>query len=242
MDRPEASNALSQQVVAELRAAVATAVADPEVRALVLGGAGGKIFCAGADLKERRGMTLAETRAFLDDLNALMNEIAATPKPSVAALSGSAFGGGLELALACDLRVAVEQAQLGLLEVRVGIMPGAGGTQRLPRLVGLGRAKELILLGRRISARRALEMGLVNEVVAAGALDDAVEAVCAELAGCAPIAVGLAKRAIDDGFAMDLPAALALERELYERTLATEDRQEGLRAFAEKRPPVFRGR
>lgn len=160
----------------------------------------------------------------------------------IAALNGAALGGGLELALACDLRVAVEGAALGLVEARLGIIPGAGGTQRLARIVGVGRAKELILTGRRCDARVAREIGLVSEVVAAGELVGAVSRLVDEIAACGPLAVAQAKAAIDGGIALTLAGGLALERRCYEVVLGSADRDEGLRAFAEKRAPSFRGK
>jgi len=240
IDRADAANALSRAVVGGLRSGVAKASAEDGVRAIVIAGAGDKAFSAGADLKERRGMTADETRTFLDDLNAMMNEIAAAPRVTIAAVGGVALGGGTELALACDVRVAGAGAQFGLTEVRLGIIPGAGGTQRLARLIGVARAKEMILFGGRVDAQRALAMGLCSEVAAD--LDAAVTQRVEELAACAPIAVAKAKQAIDRGFDLPIAGALALERACYETTLGTEDRQEGLRAFAEKRKPEFKGR
>jgi len=157
-------------------------------------------------------------------------------------MNGSADGGALDLALACASRIAVEHAEMGLTEVRLGIMPGAGGTQRLPRLVGVAAAKEMILLGRRISARRAHELGLVLSVVDGAGLRAEVERVLGELAGCAPLSVAQAKQAIDQGVDLPLDDALRLERRCYDVTLFSEDRDEGLRAFAERRPPRFAGR
>jgi enoyl-CoA hydratase/carnithine racemase len=157
-------------------------------------------------------------------------------------MNGSAYGGGLELAMACDFRILVEGAELGLTEVRLGIMPGAGGTQRLPRLVGEARAKELILLGRRIPAARALEIGLVHQVVARDALGAAVDAMLADLARCAPLSVQQAKTAIERGHGQMLETGLKVERTCYDVTLMSADRDEGLAAFAEGRPPNFQGR
>jgi enoyl-CoA hydratase/carnithine racemase len=241
LSRPEARNALSRQVNLELRELAAELGGDPSVRTVVLTGAGDKAFCAGADLKERKGVSAAETAPYVNAISGAINAWAEMPRPTIAAMNGYAFGGGLELALACDLRIAVSTAVLALTEVRLGIMPGAGGTQRLPRLVGVARAKELILLGRRIDARRALEIGLVTEVVEPGALSAAVEAMCGELAGCAPISVAQAKRAIDRGVDTSLAEGLEIERACYDVTLFTEDRDEGLAAFADKRPPAYRG-
>lgn len=242
LNRPQASNALSRGLVAALRAELAALAAAPDVTAVVLTGAGGKAFCAGADLKERLAMTLDETRAFLDELGALAQAIEDHPAPVVAAIAGAALGGGLELALAADLRVADETARLGLSEVRLGIIPGVGGTQRLARLCGVAIAKELILTGRRVDAAGAARVGLVTTVCPAGQLEQTVAALTAELAAGAPRALAQAKRAIDRGFALPLPEALRIERTCYEALLTSDDRNEGLRAFAEKRPPRFTGK
>jgi len=240
MDRPDAANALSKALVADLGAALAALQADPPV--LILTGAGEKAFCAGADLKERRAMSLDETRAFLGALNAMVDALAAHPQPVVAALNGAAYGGGLELALACDLRVAAEGIELGLPEVRLGIIPGAGGTQRLARACGVAVAKELILTGRRVPAARARELGLLSAVVPAAELRAEALRWATEIATAGPLAVAQAKAAIDAGFGQPLEAALAVERAAYEVVLASEDRNEGLRAFAEKRKPNFTGK
>ena len=240
LDRPDAANALSKALVADLRAALAALRADPAV--LILTGAGEKAFCAGADLKERRAMSLDETRAFLVELNAMVDELAAYPQPVLAALNGAAYGGGLELALACDLRVAAEGIELGLPEVRLGIIPGAGGTQRLARACGVAVAKELILTGRRVPAARARELGLLSAVVPAAELRAEALRWATEIATAGPLAVAQAKSAIDAGFGQPLAAALAVERAHYEVVLQSEDRNEGLRAFAEKRQPNFTGK
>jgi enoyl-CoA hydratase/carnithine racemase len=242
LNRPAAANALSRGLVTALEQALVEIGRDATLRAAVVTGAGDKAFCAGADLKERRAMSLDETRAFLRDLNRAADLLAASPRPTIAAINGAALGGGLELALACDIRLAAEGAEMGLPEVRLGILPGAGGTQRLARAVGLAAAKELILTGRRIGAARARELGLVSEVVPAAELAAAVARLGAEIAACGPLGVAQAKRAIDDGFGRPLADGLGIERAAYEVVLASEDRNEGLRAFAEKRPPSFKGR
>jgi methylglutaconyl-CoA hydratase len=242
LNRPAAMNALSRALVAALAAAVRGLRGQSWIRAVVITGAGDKAFCAGADLKERRSMTLDDTRQFLVDLGAALDEIARFPAPVIAAVNGVAFGGGLELALACDLRLAAEGAEMGLLEVRLGIIPGAGGTQRLARVAGAAIAKELILTGRRIPAARAAELGIVTRVVAPAELVAAAERLAAEIAECGPLAVAAAKRAIDDGAALALNDALALERARYEAVLTSDDRNEGLAAFMEKRPPQFKGK
>jgi methylglutaconyl-CoA hydratase len=246
LNRPAAANALSRALVADLTkllGALAGEVAGgADLRALVLTGAGDKAFSAGADLKERRTWTLDDTRVFLGEINALMDAVAGFPRPVVAAVNGVAFGGGLELALAADIRIAADGAEMGLTETRLGIIPGAGGTQRLARIAGVAVAKELILTGRRIGAGRAKELGIVSEVVAAAELSAAAARWAAELAAAAPLALGAAKRAIDQGLALPLAEGLQIERARYEEVLTTEDRNEGLAAFAEKRPPVYKGR
>lgn len=245
--RPEAANALSRKLVAELRAVAARLHREtqpgarvPPVRAVVITGVG-NAFCAGADLKERLAMSRDETRTFLDELGAAVDAVAALPAPVIAAVNGAAFGGGLELALACDLRVAADGVSVGLVETRLGIIPGAGGTQRLARLIGTSRAKELIFTGRRIDAATAKAMGLVTDVVPGAELVAAVDRLVDEIAGAGPLAVAEAKAAIDGGVALGLAEGLAHERRCYEAVLASADRDEGLRAFAEKRAPVFRG-
>ena len=245
LNRPEAANALSRLLVARLTAALGDLAAEiaggSDLRALVITGAGDKAFSAGADLKERRTWTLDDTRVFLGEINGLMDALAAFPRPTIAAINGVAFGGGLELALAADIRIASEGAELGLTEVRLGIIPGAGGTQRLARIAGVAAAKELILTGRRIGAARARELGLVSEVVAAAELPAAAARWAAEVAAAAPLALGAAKRAIDQGMAVALSDGLKIERDRYEEVLVTGDRNEGLAAFAAKRPPVYKG-
>ena len=242
LNRPAAANALSHAVVKGLETALGELRGDDALRAVVLTGAGEKAFSAGADLKERRGMSLDETRAFVRELNRVMDLVAAFPRPVIAAINGVAFGGGLELALACDIRLAADRAEVGLTETRLGIIPGAGGTQRLPRLTGVAVAKELILTGRRIGAARARELGIVSEVVPAAELPAAAARLAAEVAACGPLALAQAKLAVDGGLDPPLAAGLALEQTCYEVVLNSDDRNEGLAAFAEKRPVNFKGR
>jgi len=241
LDRPQAANALSRALVAALRAQLAALAGLRDLTAVVITGGEGKAFCAGADLKERLAMTLDETRTFLDELGALVQAIENFPRPVIAAISGAALGGGLEIALACDIRLADESASVALSEVRLGIIPGAGGTQRLSRLCGIAVAKELILTGRRIDAAAALKLGLVSQVMAKADLRAAVESLCSELAAAGPLALAAAKRAVDIGFGKSMAEALAVERACYESVLTSQDRNEGLRAFAEKRPPRYQG-
>lgn len=242
LDRPDRMNALSRDTLLALGRLSRATAADPSVRAIVITGAGDKAFCAGADLKERQGMTDADVRRQVDLYRSELGPLDRSPKPVVAALNGVAFGGGLELALVCDLRVAVTHAKVGLPETTLGIIPGAGGTQRLPRIVGEARAKEMILLGRRLTADEALAWGLVNRVTEAGrnVVDDAV-AWIAPIAEGAPIAQAAALEAIDRSFDTTLELGLELEKVSYERVLGSEDRREALRAFTEKRPPKFTG-
>ena len=245
LNRPEAANALSKDLVGALEAVFSELAAlvkrGDDLRAVVVTGAG-KAFSAGADLKERRAMTLDQTWGFLDELNHLMNAVAAFPRPVVAAINGAAFGGGLELALACDIRIAADSAEMGLTEVRLGVIPGAGGTQRLSRIASVAAAKELILTGRRVRAQRAYTLGIVSDVVPGDNLADAAAKLADEIALGGPLAVAAAKRAIDEGAALPLADALAVEAACYQEILASDDRNEGLAAFGEKRPPVFKGR
>jgi methylglutaconyl-CoA hydratase len=243
LDRPDRRNALSRDTLYALGRLGRELVADPKVRAIVVTGAGDKAFCAGADLKERQGMTLDDVRVQVGLYRSELGVLDHSPKPVVAALNGVAFGGGLELALVCDLRVAAPHAELALPETTLGIIPGAGGTQRLPRIVGEARAKEMILLGRRLSAAQALAWGLVNRVSPEGVavLDDTL-AWLEPIANGAPIAQAAALGAIEASYDVTLPHGLELERVFYDETLRSDDRLEALRAFAEKRKPVFAGK
>ena len=243
LDRPEVMNALSFDTLGALRDVTARLAADDSVRVVLVTGAGEKAFCAGADLKERKTFTEEQTLAFVTRIGDVFTEVARLPQPSIAVLNGVAFGGGLELALACDLRVAVDTAKLGLTETSLAIIPGAGGTQRLPAVVGAARAKELILAARRLDAARALDMGLLNAVAPREQLRETALELAGAMAACGPLAVRAAKEAIDlTGSGLDEDARLARERALYlERVLPSQDRLEALAAFAEKRPPEFRG-
>jgi enoyl-CoA hydratase/carnithine racemase len=242
LNRPEVRNALSLEVNLKLQELAAELNENEAVRAIVITGAGDKAFSAGADLKERRGVEAARAGHYINAISTAINEWANLRRPTICAMNGSAYGGGLELALACDFRILVEGAEVGLTEVKLGIMPGGGGTQRLPRLIGEARAKEMILLGRRVGAARAYEIGLVHQVVPPAGLTAAVDTLLGELATCAPLSVKLAKSAIERGYNRSLEEGLAIERECYDVTLFSEDRDEGLAAFAEGRPPRYQGR
>jgi enoyl-CoA hydratase/carnithine racemase len=242
INMPERRNAISGTLVQELEARLALVQSARDTRVVILTGAGDKAFCAGADLKERMSMSDEEVRRFLNKLREDLRALEKSDCIFIAALNGAALGGGTEIALACDLRIAAPGAELGLTEVKLGIIPGGGGTQRLMRLIGPARARDLVFTGRRVGAREALEMGLVNRVAAEGALVAEAWAWAEEIAQNAPLALGAAKQAMNEGAALALDAALQLELQKYERVLASGDRLEGLRAFAEKRKPVFQGR
>ncbi|KYF89184.1 enoyl-CoA hydratase [Sorangium cellulosum] len=243
IDRADRRNALSRDALLAFGRLGRELADDPEVRAIVVTGAGDKAFCAGADLKERQGMSPDDVRRQVGLYRTELGVLARSPKPVIAAINGVAFGGGLELALLCDLRVAAPHVELALPETSLGIIPGAGGTQRLPRVVGEARAKEMILLGRRLTAAEALAWGLVNRVSPEGTpvVDDAI-AWIEPIASGAPIAQAAALRAIEDGYDVPLELGLEIERVHYDETLRSEDRLEALRAFAEKRRPVYKGR
>jgi enoyl-CoA hydratase/carnithine racemase len=234
-------NSLTMALLGELRRRVEAASGDRTLRAVVLTGEGDRAFCAGADLKERARMSADEVHVFHAEVREAFNAIERAPQSFVAAVNGAALGGGLELALACDLRVMSEGAEVGLPEVGLGIIPGAGGTARLPRIVGVGRAKDLILTARRVGAAEALALGLVSRITPAGRVREEAVALAEQVARNAPISLRQAKRAVDGGFDLPLDEALALENRLYQDCLASQDRVEALRAFAEKRAPAFRG-
>ena len=243
LDRPEVLNALSWDTLGQLGEIVESLAAARDVRVVIVTGTGEKAFCAGADLKERAGFDEAKTRAYVARIGDTFAVLAALPQPSIAAINGVAFGGGLELALACDLRVAASTASMGLTETSLAIIPGAGGTQRLPAVVGQARARELIFTARRIDAARAQRIGLVNEVVEPGALREAALGLAREIAANGPLAVAAAKAALDlSARPATLDERLAGERALYlERVLPSRDRLEALSAFRDKRKPVWRG-
>ncbi|KAM5266343.1 enoyl-CoA hydratase domain-containing protein 2, mitochondrial isoform 2-T2 [Hipposideros larvatus] len=245
MNRPHARNALGNVLVGELLEALAQLQQDRQVRVLIFRSGVKGVFCAGADLKEREQMSEAEVGVFVQRLRGLMNQIAAFPAPTIAAMDGFALGGGLELALACDLRVAASSAVMGLIETTRGLLPGAGGTQRLPRCLGVALAKELIFTGRRLNGAQAQALGLVNHSVAQNEEGNAAYHRARELAQeilpQAPIAVRLGKVAIDRGMEVDIASGMAIEGICYAQNIPTRDRLEGMAAFREKRPPRFVG-
>ena len=237
LNRPDKYNALSRALTDDLRAAVRD-LPSGNARVLILA-ANGPGFCAGADLKERKGMSDAEKFAHNRAINALANEIAALPFATVAAINGTALGGGCELSLACDLRFAAAGAQIGLTEARIGAIPGAGGTQRLPRLIGTALALEMMLSGEPVTAEKAADWGLLNAVFPANALWDHVMGLAHILARRSRRATALLKHAVYSGIERDLAAGLELERAAVAEVLGSDDYREGLAAFAERREPVF---
>lgn len=241
LNRPDALNAFNKNLLLALGAELDRISEDFSVRCVILSGAGGRAFSAGADLKERKAMPAQDVPAFVDLIGGTFQRIAECEVPFIAAIDGFAFGGGLEVALACDIRAVGPTAKMGLTETRLAIVPGAGGTQRLPRLVGAGRAKEMILSGRRIDADEAIRIGLAElDGRNSNAMSVALE--CARnISSCGPIAVRAANAAIEGALGQPLNEGLQHERQCYDRTLDTKDRLEALAAFAEKRPPVFEG-
>ncbi len=243
MNRPAAMNAMNTQMGLDMLDVFGTLAAHPDTcRAVLLTGAGERAFCAGGDLKQRRGMTDAEWQAQHHIFERKAAALIACPVPVIAAVNGVAYGGGCEMALACDFIYAASTARFALPEVTIGIMPGAGGTQTLPRAVGERRAKELLLSGRPWSAEEAERWGMVNRVCDPAALLADALATAATIAGNAPISIRQAKRSMHHGLSMSLADGMLFEIEAYNRMVPTEDRREGVLSFSEKRKPVFYGR
>lgn len=240
INRPEKRNALNAAVRRELSEAVRRLGDDDDARVLVLTGAGEKAFVAGADIGEFAGRTPLDQRAAMKAPR-VFDLVAQCPKPIIASINGYALGGGCELALACDTRIAARSARLGQPEIRLGILPGGGGTQRLPRLVGAGRAMRMILSGEMIDADEALRIGLVDEVVEDDALRERTLELARSIAQHSPVALRLAKDAVRASMEMPLAAGLRFERELFVTAFSSDDKDEGVRAFLEKRAPQFRG-
>jgi methylglutaconyl-CoA hydratase len=242
LTRSEAKNSIGKQMLKELQEALNNLRQESSTRCVVIRSTAGGVFSSGADLKERAAMSQQEALLFVQDLRATFNALAALPMPTIAAVDGFALGGGAELALACDLRVCNRDAQFAFPETRLGIIPGAGGTQRLPRIVGPTRAKELIFTGRRVDAHEALRIGLVDHFADEDSCETAALSLARDVAAAAPLALRMAKAAVNWGVETDLQTGLKIEEACYAQVLPTEDRLEGLRAFSEKRAPKFHGR
>jgi len=242
LDRPEAANAFNTGAALELSELFERFQAEERYRCVVLTGAGDKAFCAGADLKERNSLSDEQWRSQHETFERMFCAVRDCPIPVIAAVNGAAYAGGLELVLHCDFAYASVTAKFALTEVSLGIMPGGGGTQTLPRVVGERRAKELILAARPFSAEEALAWGLVTRLCEPGKVVPETLRVAERVASLAPLAVRQAKQAIRQGLHRDLASAMQLEIEAYNRLVGTEDRREGMRAFNEKRTPKFEGR
>ncbi|XP_075885338.1 methylglutaconyl-CoA hydratase, mitochondrial [Nelusetta ayraudi] len=245
INRPKAKNAISKNLVKMMYDAVEDIKTNNKVRSVIICSVVPGVFCAGADLKERAKMQQSEVGPFVSKARALITELGNLPVPTIAALDGAALGGGLEMALACDIRIAANSAKLGLVETKLAIIPGAGGTQRLPRVMGVSQAKEMIFAAQVVDGAEACRLGLVSHSVEQNKSGDAAYLRALELAReinpQGPIAVRMAKLAINQGMEVDLATGLAIEEACYAQVIPTKDRLEGLAAFKEKRRPNFKG-
>ncbi|MFE8700273.1 enoyl-CoA hydratase-related protein [Cytobacillus sp. FJAT-54145] len=242
LNRPEALNAFNFDTLVELQGIVEKIRTDSEVRVVIFTGAGEKAYSVGADLKERKSLTPEEVKRNIFKIGDVFTAIDQLPQPTIAAINGFAFGGGMELALSCDFRVAVSGTLMGLTETSLAIIPGAGGTQRLPRLIGQAKALELILTAKRLTSEEALDYGILNKVVEKNSLLESSIELAQQMLANGPIALQQAKFAVKHGMNVDLQTGLNIERKAYEVTIPTEDRVEALTAFSEKRKPNFKGK
>lgn len=241
INRPERRNALDRPTLAAGRTLIRDIHYDRSARVLIVTGTGDKAFCAGADLKEREHMTMVEVRQYIRYIRDTFTEMESLPIPVIAAINGVSMGGGTEMALACDLRIASPNAKIALNETSLAIIPGGGGTVRLPRLIGRGRAKDMIMTARWVEAEEALAIGLVNRIAPKGKLMEIAIEVAEQIIRNGPIAITQAKYVINRGLELPLEDALQLESDAYEVTIPTKDRVEALEAFKEKRKPLFKG-
>ncbi|KAK7262159.1 hypothetical protein RJT34_29720 [Clitoria ternatea] len=241
LEKPEARNAIGKDMLRGLSHAFELISQNSYANVAMIRSSVPGVFCAGADLKERRGMNQSEVKVFVNSLRSTLSFLEAVPVPTIAVIEGVALGGGLEMALACDIRICGEKALMGLPETGLAIIPGAGGTQRLPRLVGKAIAKDIIFTGRKVDGKEALSMGLVNYCVPSGEAYSKALAIARDINQKGPVAIRMAKRAINEGLETDLTSALILEEDCYDQVLNTKDRLEGLAAFAEKRKPIYTG-
>jgi enoyl-CoA hydratase len=241
LNRPKSMNSLNSELIGELNSAIDAIVANNEISVVIIKG-GEKFFAAGADIKEIDNISSpVEAHNFVSRVQSVINRIELIPKPVIAAVSGYALGGGCELALACDIRIAAENAMFGLPEIKLGVIPGGGGTQRLPRLIGTGRAKELLFTGDPINAQEAYRIGLANKVVPLESLLDEANKMASVLLERPGVALMMNKIAVNDGMNMDMRSALAYEVRCFATLFSTEDQKEGIQAFIEKRKPNFKG-
>ncbi len=241
LNREKAANSLNKQLLTELNLAVEEINKNPEIHCVIITGQGDKVFSAGADLKERETMDDSDVVQAVTFIGETINNIEKIKVPVIAAMNGSAFGGGLELALACDIRIGSEDITLGLTETSLAIIPGAGGTQRLSRLIGVGRAKQMIFTAERIQAKQAFEYGILEEVFPKEDFLKQINTYAEKIIKNGPLALQLAKQSINEGVNLSLAEGLQLEHELYKKTIPSEDRKEGLTAFKEKRKPEYKG-
>ncbi|MEN8698951.1 enoyl-CoA hydratase-related protein [Bacillus infantis] len=242
LNRPEALNAFNYETLEELQRTVEDIRINPDVRVVIFTGAGDKAFSVGADLKERKTLSQTDVKRNVYKIGEVFSLIDHLPQPTIAAINGFAFGGGMELALSCDFRLAAQGTKMGLTETSLAIIPGAGGTQRLPRLIGQAKALELILTARRLTSEEALHYGLLTKAVPQDQLLEECLKLAEEMLANGPVALQQAKFAVKQGMNADLQTGLQIERKAYEVTIPTEDRLEALQAFSEKRKPEFKGR
>eukprot|EP00126_Sphaerothecum_destruens_P015834 Sdes_comp9896_c0_seq1m1435 len=241
LNRTSALNALGRELVNDFLKALNDLRFDTNVRCVIVNSSSApKAFCTGADLKERKLMQNHEVKVFLHALGTSFTDLENLPVPTIACVDGYAVGGGLELALCCDMRIVGPHAKVGLIETKRALLPGAGGTQRLPRLIGVARAKELIFTGKVLSGKEAFEYGIANHYCAEAPMEKALE-ICREILTTGPIAVRMAKQAIDRGIQTDITTGLTVESSYYAQVIPTKDRQEGMDAFIERREPVYKG-
>jgi enoyl-CoA hydratase len=242
INRPKALNALNTETLNELDLVMTSIAKDTMVKAVIICGSGDKAFVAGADITAMQTMSAMEARNFAKLGQMIFNKVENLPQPVIAAINGFALGGGCELAMACDIRITTEKAKFGQPEVMLGVTPGFAGTQRLPRLVGKGIAKELLFVGDQINATEAYRLGLVNKIVPVELLMETAMAMAEKIASRAPVAVQLCKAAVNEGLDMDLESSIAYEAEIFALCFATVDQKEGMQAFVEKRKANFFGK
>ncbi|MEA4924258.1 MAG: enoyl-CoA hydratase-related protein [Syntrophomonadaceae bacterium] len=239
INRPEHLNALDRATVEELAEVIELAAADDEIKVIVITGAGDKAFVAGGDIAFMQGLTVVEARRFARFGQGVLRKLESISKPVIAAINGFCLGGGCELAMACDFIIAAGKAKFGQPEVGLGVTPGFGGTQRLPRLIGIGRAKQLLYTGDIIDAEEAKRIGLVNAVVPDGQLMDYVSGIARRIIAQGQLAVRFSKAAVNNGMQTDIDRAMTIESDIFALCFSTEDQREGMQAFIEKRKPVF---